>query len=170
LFSIIFLLTNTKDYNKRYFYGTYVSNSYIRRLYCIRVSFGVDANSNLRTSWGPSSAQELAEHTAIPVHLPRVVIYHAPTNPKPEQGLHRMQEGGNCRPGCCGEVRSGATLLGWSGEGVPGADCICRAGSDVDCDCDCGVCDMENPLSRSEFLLKNLHTLSSARRTPRSLI
>lgn len=43
--------------------------------------------------------------------------------------------------------------------GGPGADCICRAGSDVDDDC--GVCDMENPLSRSEFLLKNLHTLSS---------
>lgn len=35
--------------------------------------------------------------------------------------------------------------------------CVCR-GRDVNSDVGSDVCDMENPLSRSEFLLKNLHT------------
>lgn len=34
---------------------------------------------------------------------------------------------------------------------------MCR-GRDVNSDVGSDVCDMENPLSRSEFLLKNLHT------------
>jgi len=146
-------LTNTKDYNKRYFYGTYVSNSYIRRLYCIRVSFGVDANSNLRTSWDPQVPKNLLNTRPYPY------TYRELSSIMPQRTRNQNRGSTGCRRevivalAAVGGVRSGAGLLGWSGEGVPGADCICRAGSDVDCDCDCGVCDMENPLSRSEFLL-----------------
>lgn len=44
---------------------------------------------------------------------------------------------------------------------------MCR-GMDVDSDVGSDVCDMENPLSRSEFLLKNLHTRELLPLAPRS--
>lgn len=86
-----------------------ISSSCTASWHCIHMSFGLDENLNLRTCWiedGDSRVpKNLASKQPYPyVHLPRLVIYHAPTNPKPEQELHRMLGGGNCRPGCCGEA------------------------------------------------------------------
>lgn len=67
--------------------------------------------------------------------------------------------GGNCR--CRAKDRGGR------GSGCCWSCVVCR-GMDVDSDVGSDVCDMENPLSRSEFLLKNLHTRELLPLAPRS--